>query len=383
MSTPQELRQEVKFVKGGRVRYFGFLKGLNGKPHGLTISRKKIAGPLLQALQQETGNKARPVVGVVRYVQDEGQFVFEVQVSPSPIKSLLKVVVRNLKLPITRFDVRKVEELASEELIEHDASGDGTTGEPAGTGTESMPTKEALTTRLKDLMPLLRPAMTSPNHGEDVQQQLADFQSFLTAGDFAAAGDALDEAEHLGHLALAERKTDFTQRMRRVLVLLEDIKAVDPAAYAQSQNRVQTAGKQVMSGGELAAASAELLAVETATLKLLEEHHQTTPHVTEESESSGGDGPWQTARTKVVADIRTVANAIAATKDPEGQQPLILLYSIIKQLPARLDTPQVMAEVERYVREDDVVAAAENCPPTFGTIRIREPLLKAVAAVRG
>jgi hypothetical protein len=59
---------------------------------------------------------------------------------------------------------------------------------------------------------------------------------------------------------------------------------------------------------------------------------------------------WQTARSKVMDDIRTVGMAMAATKDPRAQKPLIELYSILKQLPASPDTPQAIAEVERYLR---------------------------------
>jgi hypothetical protein len=91
---------------------------------------------------------------------------------------------------------------------------------------------------------------------------------------------------------------------------------------------------------------------------------------------------WQSARTVVVNQIRAVANAVAQTKDPDAAPVLIALNSIVKQLTESPTLPQQVAELEKYLRDDDVITAAEEVPPQYGSLRIRAPLLQALGKLK-
>jgi hypothetical protein len=103
---------------------------------------------------------------------------------------------------------------------------------------------------------------------------------------------------------------------------------------------------------------------------------------TEGPPAGQGLGAWQAARELVVKDLRAVAAQIAATKDPTAAAAIVELQSIIKQLTPAPTTPQQVAELDRYLRTDDVITAAEEIPSEMGTVRIREPLLKALESLK-
>jgi hypothetical protein len=90
---------------------------------------------------------------------------------------------------------------------------------------------------------------------------------------------------------------------------------------------------------------------------------------------------WIDARQNALDQLTAVARAVAATKDPDAKGAIIELQSIVKNLTGLPDTPQKIAELERYLRDDDVITAAEEAPDGFGPIRLREPLLKALATI--
>jgi hypothetical protein len=91
---------------------------------------------------------------------------------------------------------------------------------------------------------------------------------------------------------------------------------------------------------------------------------------------------WQAARTEAVNQIHAVANAVAHTQDPDAAPVLIALNSIVKQLTESPTLPQQVAELERYLRDDDVITAAEEVPPEYGSLHIRAPLLQALAKLK-
>ncbi|MBL8800008.1 MAG: hypothetical protein JNM56_39360 [Planctomycetia bacterium] len=109
MSSDKELRIGLQRVMRGEVCHFGFLKGAKDHPHSLTLSRKKLAGPAVQALQTESGNKIKPIIGRVRFDKEEKLVIFETRGAPGPLKLLLRDVVRLHKLPLRKFDVRRLE----------------------------------------------------------------------------------------------------------------------------------------------------------------------------------------------------------------------------------------------------------------------------------
>jgi hypothetical protein len=86
---------------------------------------------------------------------------------------------------------------------------------------------------------------------------------------------------------------------------------------------------------------------------------------------------WQKAREQVVGQIRQVATAVAATKDPAAKEVIIQLQAIIKNLNPKPEGSQALAELRVFLN-DDLIAAAEEAPPRFGSLQIRQPLLQAL-----
>jgi len=101
-----------------------------------------------------------------------------------------------------------------------------------------------------------------------------------------------------------------------------------------------------------------------------------------EDESDGWMASWKAARERVVAQITAVARNVAATGDPDARGVIIELQSIVKNLTAEPRTPQSVAELLRYLDTDDVIVAAEEVPPRFGVLEIREPLVKLLQSAR-
>jgi len=91
---------------------------------------------------------------------------------------------------------------------------------------------------------------------------------------------------------------------------------------------------------------------------------------------------WQAQRAGVVASLKQLETSIRAMRDPEGDAAIILVKAIQANLTEAPTTPQAVDELDRYLRTDDIIAEAEE-PNGFGiSIRIREPLLPALAALK-
>lgn len=86
---------------------------------------------------------------------------------------------------------------------------------------------------------------------------------------------------------------------------------------------------------------------------------------------------WKAARTAAIATLKDVAAQIGAMRDPESAQGVLEISAVIKNLTAEPDTPQKVAELARYVGEDEVVLDVSELASD-----IRRPLLKALAALR-
>jgi hypothetical protein len=200
---------------------------------------------------------------------------------------------------------------------------------------------------------------------EDADEELEEDDDYQDdeSDDAPVIEDTEPEAEDapVAKTASAE-KTAFVQRLKSVLPALHQ--AMTQSREAPRIKAAMEAIKKHSQAEDYAAANAVLDEAEalsqTATLSF---------------------GTWQAARTKALNDIRAVCKAIAATKNPEAKGALQELYAIIKSLPHSPATAEI-AELESYIRNDDAVAAAEECPPSLGTLRLRDPLLAALETLK-
>jgi hypothetical protein len=107
------------------------------------------------------------------------------------------------------------------------------------------------------------------------------------------------------------------------------------------------------------------------------------PETTGQGETpADGLAVWQAAREDAIGQLRRAAAAIAANKNDYARAAILEIQSIIKNLTPRPDTPQAVAELESYLRYDDVVNDAEQLPSSVATLKIREPLLAALGALK-
>src|SRR5262249_21501795 len=86
---------------------------------------------------------------------------------------------------------------------------------------------------------------------------------------------------------------------------------------------------------------------------------------------------WQSARQHAIDGLKGLATKIAMTKHREAAPVLKEINSIITRL---LPKPllQDIDKLEAFIRDDDAISAAEEVPPHVHTLKIREPLLKAL-----
>ena len=92
-------------------------------------------------------------------------------------------------------------------------------------------------------------------------------------------------------------------------------------------------------------------------------------------------GPWQTARTNAINELKALAAKIASTRHGSAAGVLGEINTIIKQLPANPQQNE-LDKIEDFVRNDDTLAAVEEVPDEFHDADIREPLLKALEALK-
>ena len=92
-------------------------------------------------------------------------------------------------------------------------------------------------------------------------------------------------------------------------------------------------------------------------------------------------GPWQAARQNAINDLKALAAKVAGTKHGVAAGVLKEINYIVTKLPAK-PAPHALDKLEDFVRNDETITAAEKVPDHFHDLDIREPLLKALAAMR-
>ncbi len=86
---------------------------------------------------------------------------------------------------------------------------------------------------------------------------------------------------------------------------------------------------------------------------------------------------WKAAREAAIAQLREVAKEVAAANHEDSAAALIELKAVMANLTAEPTTPQQVAELERYLGEDDVVL--DVCEFAYD---VRTPLLRALATLK-
>jgi hypothetical protein len=92
-------------------------------------------------------------------------------------------------------------------------------------------------------------------------------------------------------------------------------------------------------------------------------------------------GPWQAARQNAITDLKLLATKVATTKHGRAVGVLKEINLVIKKLPTN-PTAQEIDKLKDFISNDEAITAAEKVPAHFHDLNIREPLLKALEAMR-
>jgi hypothetical protein len=92
-------------------------------------------------------------------------------------------------------------------------------------------------------------------------------------------------------------------------------------------------------------------------------------------------GPWQAARQSAINDLKALATKVAATKHGRAMGVLKEINLVIKKLPTN-PAAQEIEKLKDFISNDEAITAAEKVPAHFHDLNIREPLLKALEAMK-
>lgn len=303
----------------------------------LIVDKKPIKqGVLLQAKKEYQGTEI--VKGIVR--GDGSELVFQVVELPTLDDAKLKrFVTETTRLPLARFE-------ATADLQEIDDESPDEQAQPTATAMESAPpTTEAVPDAPPAPPPPPAPRGAPPPPDSPEGKLLAALHKL---------GNAVNKALTV-QPAVKDELIGLFKQTRQL------IDAKDVAAAKESLLKLDARVRQVLTSGEAPSAPPEAPAspAQADTLK-----------------------DWQAVRTTVVEQLRKLGAAIVAAKDPEAKDAIILLQAVVKNLTPQPDTPQKVAELERYLQTDDVIAEAEAPNPFGVAIEIRTPLLAALQKLK-
>jgi hypothetical protein len=92
-------------------------------------------------------------------------------------------------------------------------------------------------------------------------------------------------------------------------------------------------------------------------------------------------GHWLAARQIAIEDLKALAKKVAATKHGSAVKVLKEINTIIAKLPAKPALNE-LDKLEHFVRNDELIIEAEKLPGHFHNLKIRAPLLKALAVMK-
>jgi hypothetical protein len=243
------------------------------------------------------------------------------------------------------------------------------------------------TSRLKALKPSIDAAIAATNANPQIKVQVSEIAVFARQKEFAQADALLDVVEQLlKESATTEAKTTGSDAAARFSSRLKSLKPDLNKALATGT----PAGLEVkQKAGEAATFARQkdfeqalrvLDDVERLVRKSLEGNRINPPETTPSLETAMAQ--WTAARGKVIADLKSLERGIREMNDPDGDAAIILVKAIQANLSARPDTTQAVAELERYLTTDSIVAEAE-APNGFGIrINIVSALLPPLGSIR-
>jgi hypothetical protein len=369
-----------------------FALALGGKSHGLVIAKTgALTGDHTKRARKMREGKGRIFTGHV--FGEGGKYVFLLQEKPPGglAKAIKKTAKKHTELPPIRVIIRGPDgfELDDENDVDEmtdlgEDPGEEPTGdsEVADVRTDDRGAFKERLASVKARFDALKAA--DPARARSIAGLLMQAGSLAQVNDFEGAGLRLDEVERqLGPSDTSPSETPNASKSgledphksaweNEIAELEPDYQAAlrrDPAK-AGTLRGIWSFATEKGEAGEFARALEALKRLRG--LLSAESALKPAPDLS----------AWSAAREQVIAQLRKAASGFATNKNPFARDAIIEIQSIIANLTAKPDTPQAVAELRRYLEQDDLIDDAENIPKDIATVVIRDPLLAALNALK-
>jgi hypothetical protein len=379
-----ELKAAVAKIKAGRFN-FGLYRGT--KADQVLVTPGPAKEKLIDEIEKECGEVKCMAKGLCFFEGE--QLVFGVRADPVPewekkITAVFKKQACTKYLPIV---LRKLRANEPDRVEGQEAEGEESQppilppqsrGAPSGGAEGPLPDAGDLRVKWQQVKGAVMPRVSAgvqanPAIKAEIIRLLKVASEAEKAENFSGAIEAFREIVKLlataptpAPKAVGPTAEALAAEIRQLAAAIKEAIANQPERKEEILRPVAAFQAQ-LKAGELDAAAASLRAVRA---------------LLEPAPSTNGAAPamqaWKTARAAALEQLKQLTAAVKGSGDPEADAAIILLRAIQANLTAEPDTPQKIAELERYLQTDDIITEAE-APNGFGLrVELKAPLLASL-----
>ncbi len=374
MPVNAELANALKKAKSGPMKFAFIAKGSEGT---LLVDRK-IPPAAVKAAKSEMG-------GGTLYqgncFGEDGLLVFEVPTeAPASLAGVIKhTITKDAGMSLNvevRFNAGVTEEEGSTEQQEEQTT-------PAAKQDESA----AFLARVKTILPTYKTALQSPNTEwvEQLKGVFAAMQNAFKAQDFATTNAQLKTLVQLLVKKPAAQETpatdqpstdedQFTARLKKVQPLYEKAKEIAPGLTGLMDQALAAAAEKLFANG---------LQLLDQLVDAIKAAAASRPKTTSTAPQQSVDGPglkaWQQAAQKARYQVRRLQLALKLIEHQTAPEVVEILDGLVSELEKDPISLAEAAALEKFLQSDDRIDSAETPNPFGVEVRLREPLLAALA----
>jgi len=387
-----KLVSSLKLAKSSPMFFAFIAKGQEGK---LLVDKRKISAKDAAEAKKECGGGS---IVKGRCHGEEGKMIFEVGTEvAATLSALTKKIIKHSAGMTFEVEYRFAADLAAEEG-QAAPPGDGTTAPaptapsgasaedgaaPAGTVQDDL--SAIYKKNLDDWLPAIKAGLVAKGQNAAAVAKLLNHAKALsTGGSMAQAIEKLSECHKLALLATGEVSAKGTSQAesggekanwltRREAVNDRYLQAIKEQPAKASKLRASLAaadGKAEL--GEFGQALKVLGHLES----LLEAPAETDGKAAAELQQ------WQAAYIEVRNQVRKLQAVIVQAKDTNSNKAVLQLESIVKNLASQPTTQQDVAELERWISDDELIAMIASPNPLGLEVKIADRLLPVLSALK-
>ena len=399
------LRQAKK-----KPMFFAFIaKGGEGK---LLVDKKKIPKKDIAEAKKACGGG---IIYSGNCLDEEGTLVFETKKDPpGNLAAAIKKTIKSdagLTMPVKARSNAGLEDEESETESVETAPQDtatvpsappppGASAAPASPAPPPPDAGAAVMKRLNGLTAGIKAAMAGTQAAR-VQTLFVSANGLIKSKEFDKANAAVDELELFLKAAAvapsappppaADGAARVEARLKALAPVLQKIEAIKSPQVKDVQQAVKEANaflaKKNYDSANETLDIAESMIKEVLTAAAKAKPGEGAAPAAKDGAAAGGGlnaalAKWSAARATVIGQLDKLNAALQAEKHPDAAEAIIELRAIRANLTAKPDTAQTVAELERYLETDDVVADADESNRFGIEVNIQVPLLEALDEIK-